>query len=522
LSRVGPWHLCGVLLLICALETRANPSLRIGQSFTGSVAGVDTQAEPADANGAVGPVHFVELINGRFSVYSKTDGKRVQTVDDLAFWSRAGVSVDRALDITDPRLVFDPDAQRWFACCIDFSPDAPRQTRNRFLLAVSDAADPTGSWHGFAFMADPVHGDFADFPTLGVNADGVYLAGDLYTTALGLHVGSTLAVLPKASLLAQPPSTSGLTFLDPLAFNRHGQILQPAVSLGQTGPSESVLAVENMGWDAQAHHTLLLTSVQKGAITNSAALQVTDYALAGGLTQPDGSTNLDSGDARFSAAVRQVNNTLYAAHSVANSGRIALRWYRIDSQQMILLDSGTIADPNLDLSYPCIAANAYGTVVIACNGSGPNSFVSCYAAVGQTENDSLQFGDLMLLKQGLASYQLTDSSGLGRWGDYSAISVDPLDSNRFWTIQTYAVTSSTWATQITELLTGVRLSITATRNGIVISWPATATNAQLQSTLTLPAANGWLPVDQTPIITGAQAAVTLPLSAGAAYYRLVQ
>jgi hypothetical protein len=57
--------------------------------------------------------------------------------------------------------------------------------------------------------------------------------------------------VPKASLLANPASTIGLAFLDPLAFNSHGQVLQPAVSLGPTGPGENVLAVGNMGVDGK-------------------------------------------------------------------------------------------------------------------------------------------------------------------------------------------------------------------------------------------------------------------------------
>jgi hypothetical protein len=477
---------------------------------------------PDDGNGAVGPAHFVELINGRFSVYNKSNGVRVQTMNDLTFWAKAGVSLDPTLDTTDPRVNFDADAQRWFASCIDYSPAAFRQTRNHFLLAVSDSPDPTGSWHGFSFTADPVNGDFADFPTMGLDADGVYLAGDLYTTALGLNIGSTLVFVPKAGLLGNPPNIDGRVFLDPLAFNAHGHILQPAVALSQTSAQESVLGVGSLGGDGHPHNTLLLSTVRGGTMTNTVALQVPDYIMAGGLAQPNGSTNLDSGDTRFSAAVRRVGDVLYAVHSVANSGRVAVRWYRIDAQQMTLLETGIISNTNLDLSYPSIAANASGTVVVACNGSGSKSFVSCYAAAGQVQNGSLSFGALTLLKAGTASYRALDSTGMLRWGDYSATTVDPVDSTHFWTIQTYPVSASNWATQITEIVTGAQLSITLTTSGLQISWPASQAAAQLQYTSRLPQVSGWTAVPQSPVISEGKAIVTLPLSGNQGYFRLAQ
>jgi len=186
-----------------------------------------------------------------------------------------------------------------------------------------------------------------------------------------------------------------------------------------------------------------------------------------------------------------------------------------------LLQSGTITATNLDLSYPSIAANAAGTVVIACNGSGPKSFVSCYAAVGQVQNGSLQFGDLVLLKSGLATYQVPDTTGSVRWGDYSATTIDPTDSTRFWMIQMYALSSVDWATQITELITGPQLAISLTANALQISWPASASGAQLELANALPALN-WSAVSQLPVIVGDKAIVTLPLSDKQAYFRLRQ
>src|SRR5206468_3964718 len=137
--------------------------------------------------------HIVELINGRFTVFRRPTLGRLQSMTDLSFWSKAGITIPASADVSDPRIVFDSASARWFASMIDVDTS---QSSNRFLLAVSANADPTGTWQGTAFVADPVNGYFADFPTLGIDANGVYLCGDLFRTD-NRSVGSTLVAIPK-------------------------------------------------------------------------------------------------------------------------------------------------------------------------------------------------------------------------------------------------------------------------------------------------------------------------------------
>ena len=117
--------------------------------------GTDSTALPPDCNGALGPTNYVEFINGRYSVFDKTTAARVQTFTDLTFWSRAGISVPSPRwAVTDPRLVYDPLSQRWFAVQVDFD-TRNLINSNHFLLAVSGTIDPTGPWQGFAITSDP-------------------------------------------------------------------------------------------------------------------------------------------------------------------------------------------------------------------------------------------------------------------------------------------------------------------------------------------------------------------------------
>lgn len=515
-------RLCLLLSLALPIQNAsATIAVQIGQNFTGTT--VDQSGfEPADANGAIGPNHYVEFVNGRFTIYSKTTGALVQSRTDLNFWKGYGVTLGATFGVTDPRTIYDAAAQRWFTCMVDINNSNP-DAGNRFLIAVSTSADPTAAWHAFAFTADPLHGYFADFPTMGIDADGVYLSGDLFDSS-GSAVGPILVSMPKSDLLASTPTVANRSFFNSLSASSRGHILQPAATTGAAATSEIILAVGDLGLDFQSHTTLDISYITNAASGGSATLSsaftltVPAYSIPFNPTQPNGMQNLDDGDTRFGACARRVGDILYAAHSVQAGSHAAIRWYRINAINHTLLQSGTITNATLDLFYPSIAANDAGIVVIGCNGCSSSSFVSSYAVAGETVNGTLSFGNLTLLKSGTASYNTGSPS---RWGDYSTTTVDPSDSNRFWTVQMYASGASSWSTQITELIIEpVELTIAASNPNIKVSWPAAASGFRLQYTTSLNPTINWQSVAQTPVTNSNQISVTLPNS-GNQFFRLI-
>jgi len=512
----------GLLLWLAIVSARAEVVVAIGQNFTGSTFGDISQAMPPDANGAIGPSHFVEFINGVVSFYSKTNPDDVVQITDVDFWTEAGLIISSASAVTDPRIIYDPASQRWFASQVDFSATATDPTRvaNNFLLAVSTTSDPNDPWHAFRIRADPTTGRFADFPTLGLDANGVYISGDFFHAQT--NIGPGLISIPKADLVAATPTIANLTRFGVMSYTNRGEVIQPAICFDGSSTG-NMLAMGDIGSDDSPHSNIVSYVVQNAAgpgATLTAPLSITvspyvvpfNYDMGFPLfnpVQPDNTTTLQANDARLSAKVYAVNGVLYAVHNTEVGGRIAIRWYRINAATHALIESGTIADPNLDLFFPSIAANANGVVVIAYNGSSISTYVSCFAIVGATMNGVTTFGGPVLLQSGVASYHdlneilaqlfddpVTDS----RWGDYSSMSVDPDDPNRFWSIQMYpsGVDSSTgfdigiWSTQITEILTANPvLSIAVSNATAVVAWPGTAISFDLESSTNLTAANGW-------------------------------
>jgi hypothetical protein len=490
----------------------------------------------------IGTRYFVEFINGSFAVYNKTNGVVVKRIADTKFWANAGLILATSDAITDPRVIYDPVSQRWFASMVDFDANAtdPTLESNDFLLAVSLTSDPTGAWKGFLFQADRDTGHFADFPTLGVDATGVYLSGDFYS-GQNNPLGAGLFSFPKADLVAANPVITNATWFGVMNYAQRGDVLQPATCFDGSSTGK-ILSASDIGSDSNPHSNVVCFAVQNAGSTGATLTASTfiptlpwvvpdnvdllapQFAAA----QPDGTQNLIADDARLLAKVYAVGGVLFAVQTTDFNNHLAIRWYRVRAADSTLLESGTISNPNLDLFYPSIAANSYGVVVIAYNSSGSNAMVSCNAMAGQTIGGVTTFGSPLLLQAGTSVYhgddeilaQLLGQPVVSRWGDYSATSVDSSDPNRFWTIQMFPSGSDIWSTQITELITAaqVLLSIKPVGTNVVLSWPIVP-GYHLQSTANL-SPTSWSNVTQTPVTNIDHLAVTLPISSGRQFFRL--
>ncbi|HEY5041631.1 MAG TPA: hypothetical protein VIK53_06465 [Verrucomicrobiae bacterium] len=533
--------------LMLAVAARAQMIVQVGQNFVGSN-NSQTRITPADGNGAVGPRYFVEFINGAFAVYNKTNGARVLQISDLKFWSNGGpdgngdgLAFSSWDTISDPRVIYDPVSQRWFASQVDYDGNVsdPTYESDYYLLAVSDTADPTGAWHAFSFLADPESGNFADFPTLGVDASAVYLAGDMFYGGNSL-LGTSLTMIPKADLLASSPVVTNRIFFGTTTYAERGAVLQPVTCLDGSS-SGNILAAGDLGFDFAPHSNLVASTVLNPGTAAATLAPATNifvdaYTVPIDPVQPDGSDTLADNDARFSAGVITVGGMIYAVHNIEVNGRAAIRWYRIKAANYALLESGTISDPVLDLFYPSIAVNTNGVVVIGCNGSSIKSYISSYAYVGLTEYGATTFGNAILLAAGGVNYhdlnELYGVAGESRWGDYSTVSVDPSDPSRFWTIQMLPSYDSSvgsgdlWRMQITELITTLpvpRLIVALSGSYVKVSWPAFASAYQLQSTTNLTAGGNWLPVGKQKLTNdGNTISMFILMSGPQEFFRLVK
>lgn len=451
-NPLGPVVLCHRLLLASlfivslisiGLSDSQAQQFSIGTSFRATTLEESGFIVP-DSMGAVGPQHVAILLNGRFAAFDKTGTPLVsKSLND--FWNDAGVTPAGEFAF-DPRILYDHFSGRWFGVSVDNHGGA-----NNFLVAVSDTDDPTGNWSGFQIDSDPNDSRWADFPTLGLNHDVVALGANMFAIDSGSS-SKTLLVLPKSDLIAPVPSVANATLLENLSTS---YAPQPIVDLDNGNLPLPVLSEGKSTFGFLALMDIAGPTTSPSLDTTDSISYVTLRDSPPLVDQPGPKANLNALDTRFSGNAVKLDGSVWAAHGVEFDGRAAIEWYELDAATKDVVQSGLLSDPELGLSFPSIAVNPDKDVVIGFSAAGPNTFVGAYAAVGKTENDVTTFGPIAELEPGLTDYERLDSQGRNRWGDYSATVNDPLDSNRFWTFQEFALSNSPgdqWAVQAIEII----------------------------------------------------------------------
>ncbi|MCA9199636.1 MAG: hypothetical protein KDA87_18975, partial [Planctomycetales bacterium] len=259
---------------------------------------------------------------------------------------------------------------------------------------------------------------------------------------------SILAV-PKNDLLASIPSIHNSVYFENVMPTDTGFSLQGVISSSSDNVARllSAYSATQLKWTELTGTDSFPVSLD----TSSLAIAVPSTGSVPDAPQPNGAALLDTRDERFSASVIQQGNSIWAAQSVRQNNRAAVRWFELDAASGQVLQSGIIADPIRSYYYPSIAVNANGDVVIGFTGSSPIEYASAYVASGTTIAGATSFQTPIPLFAGNATYERFDSSGRNRWGDYSTTVLDPHDSGSFWTFQLFVSGANQWQIGVTKL-----------------------------------------------------------------------
>jgi len=382
---------------------------------------------PPDTCGAIGPNHFVTAVNRNLSVYNKAaPHTRVLNVSFSSFLPGSS---------GDPRILFDQHSGRWIVLITDFS--------TRIFLAVSTTNDPTGTWFktNFTVSTGVDASRWPDFPTLGVDANGIY------TSAYMVSAGMSVFVIEKAPLIAPVPSLGTVTAFRSLAFE---WAIQPVHTYGDSGgqfyistPSSPTVRVRKV--------TGPITSP---TLTTVANINVGSYSSPPDAPALGSSVNINTGDFRFWHTPVYRDGFIWTTHAVSSGGRSAARWYKLSTAPFAVSQSGTVTDPSLYYFYPHLAVSAIGDVVMGMSGSQATQYVGTYYTGRRHTDAAGEMAVPVLYKAGNAAYTILDGSGRNRWGDYSATTLDPNNESTMWTMQEFAFASNTWSTYVAVLSYG--------------------------------------------------------------------
>ncbi|MDX2033404.1 MAG: proprotein convertase P-domain-containing protein [Blastocatellia bacterium] len=461
-------------------ETEALNKLRAvaaqtpGLSFTGATLS-ETSSFPPDTMGDVGPTQYLVGVNGRIKVFDKATGTLGALNADLDVFFQ---SVRGSTFTSDPRVRFDRLSGRWYVIMINVD-----SANNRIVLAVSNNATITATtvWTFFQFVNSAVTptgdtGCFADYPTLGIDANALYIGVNNFCP--NTYAGTSAFVVRKSSITGAGPIV--VTAFRNLTGTPNG----PGIYTPQGVDNIDPAATEGyfIGVDNIALGTLVVRRVSNpgGVPTISPNIFIPVLATSIPRTVPhlgnnNGTTGyLDAIDDRlFAATIR--NGRLWTAHniSVTNTGSVegartrnAVRWYElkdVGTDAPNLVQAGTLfaATANNspdDRNYwmPSVMVSGQGHAALGFSTAGATEYINA-ATAGRLAGDLLgTLRDPALYTNSQTAYNPPNNTGstrgARRWGDYSYTSVDPTDDMTMWTIQQFCDATNSYGVRVVKLI----------------------------------------------------------------------
>jgi hypothetical protein len=415
--------------------------------------GFQVTALPPDPNIAVGPNHIVQWVNNAFVVFDKSGGQVIAPVSDDTFW---GASTCNQLGgFSDPIVQYDRAADRWLVgeVAIPLFPGLFGQFAQCF--AVSTTSDPTGSYDIWAYGFGTT---IPDYPKIAVWSDGYYVTWNLFQNETAFTGAETCAWDRVGMLngIAAPKFVCfklSNAFASLLPSDLDGVTPPPAGApnfLMNIDPASSTLNLWKFHVDFVTANNSTLTGPM--VIADAAPFTAPCPDSADCIPQPGTSTTLDAiGDRLMYRLVYRRfgdHESIVATHTVVTgSGATGVRWYEVRNPNGVptIYQQGTYAPDSDNRWMASIAMDQIGNIGVGYSVSSSSTFPSIRYTGWEVGNPlgTLQ-GEVWLVAGG------GSQTGYNRWGDYSAMRIDPDDDCTFWYTQEYqAITQdANWNTRI--------------------------------------------------------------------------
>ena len=408
--------------------TFAPPTVKGGTNFDGVDSVTAGNLRPPDTHGAIGKNHFVEVTNSHYDVYLR-DGTNVKSISLASFFGYTKKT------IFDPRVVYDMTLNRWIVSAEAFPESS---TLQRQFLAISKTEDPEGPFFVYNFNVIFASGDFWDYPQLGMDQKAIIVTANLFGASS--FKGANMFAVAKARLY------KGKAFSIKL-FKNLDATLAPPIVLDQNRKTFLVAAPNGSG--VIRKYTLLKSSRgSRAKLKGPTTISVGAYAVPPDATQPGTTDKLDTIDNRFVNASTQNADFLWNIHTMNDAGRPGCRWYRID----------TLADTAIVGNIIHASATSYDWNASIAANPGQDLFVTWSSTLEQTgTNAQVRFSGKELADVSIpagsslftsATFYNPSADTTERWGDYSAVTLDPQINRNAWIINEKINTTAVWGSRI--------------------------------------------------------------------------
>jgi len=428
-----------------------------------------------DPNGAVGTKQFMEWTNVVFQAYDKVSGQPVWSagpVQGTLPWKSNKIT---GCDIAgDGVILFDRLASRWV---VGGHNSPPKGNTFSYCIAVSntdDLASPALAWYAYEFPLNiGVNGEnnpfFPDWPKLGTWADAYYLSFDAIDVDQKRIVGAGFCAMDRTSMLTGSKNPNPIQCLtDPPQLPAHGSFYPkhspiPADVEGLTPPPSGqdlfYVSIQAPPSGRTTSNTINLWDFHLnwsgGSTLTNSPLTVPNYTpgcyepskptVATCVPQPatrptGGHYVVDSVGDRLMPRLAYRNFGSYQSYLVSHTVRVGtgaskqtgIRWYELrGSGTPTLYQSGTISRSDSIFRFlPSVAQDHVGNAAVGYSASSPKI------------HPGIRASSWSLTKNGKAAEVVIQNGGGDqedslRWGDYTSMTVNPVDDCTFWFVDEY-------------------------------------------------------------------------------------
>jgi hypothetical protein len=416
--------------------------------------GYTPNAAPPDTNGAVGVTQYVQWVNESFAVYDKTTGA-------LLYGPAAGNTLFQALGAThpcavnndgDPIAQYDKAANRWILTQLSVTGGGTNGYWQ--CVAVSTTSDATGAYNVYAYTYGNVQ--LNDYPKLGVWNNGYYITYNIFNNG-STFAGSKLCALDRTAMLNGTPANQ-VCFQ---TSNAYGGLLPADLDGSTPPPAGSPAYFLAFGTSSLLMWKMASVNYTAGTATLTGPVSVPVGAFSaacngGGTCIPQAGTTQQLGSLAdrlmYRLAYRNFGDheALVVNHAVTAGTSVGIRWYELrnlSAPTPTVYQQGTYAPDSSYRWMGSAAMDSAGDLAIGYSVSS-SSMNPAIRFTGRSPGDPL--GTLgtpeIVIKDGTGS----QIGGLSRWGDYSSLSVDPVDDCTMWYTTEYLQASGSfnWSTRI--------------------------------------------------------------------------
>ncbi len=425
----------------------------IEQNFIGASSS-ESNFFPPDATGAVGPNHYVHSVNSLVKIFDKTGNLLVGPISLSAF---LGIPSNSG----DPIVLYDQLADRWIV-----SEFGSLGSNLGLAIGVSETNDPGGVYNVYQY---DMNGGFPDYPKYGVWHDGYYGTANWIGNVPG-GGGATTAgfVMDREAMIAGDPSPEMVFFFLPevVPITPYVKSAVPANLIGtdiDTSLPGYITYLQDDGWNGVTYDHLKVWEIvmdwnNTANSTISSPLEIpTDPFDSDGAHQADQPGTNQGLDAHGGIVSFAANYRSFADHNswvitfntyIDNDETGGIRWIELrndDVNPWEIFQEGTysIADGHSRFMSSS-AMDALGNIALAYI-TGSSTLKASLRYTGRLDGDAL--GEMTFAETTIIDGNGVRTSGDGRFGDYSHMTMDP-DDFTFWYTGDYFSSNNQWRTQI--------------------------------------------------------------------------